>query len=74
MTRMGRLREDGNGRVVDTLRLANGLLFGIPITLDVSAEEVKKLGLAPGSRVTLRDPRDEQPLAIITGIRIPSSI
>jgi len=71
---MNCLGEDGNGRVVDTLRLANGILFSMPITLDVSAEEVKKLNLAPGSRVTLRDSRDEQPLAIITGMKILSPI
>jgi sulfate adenylyltransferase len=55
--------------VVDSLRLQNGLLFPMPITLDVSAEEVNKLHLVPGSRVTLRDFRDEQPLAILTGMK-----
>jgi sulfate adenylyltransferase len=53
-------------RVVETLRLGNGLLFSMPITLDVSEAEVQKLKLAPGARVVLRDFRDEQPLAIIT--------
>lgn len=52
--------------VVDTLRLADGTLFSMPITLDVSSERIAKLGLAPGSRVTLRDFRDESPLAILT--------
>ena len=55
-------------RVVETLRLENGLLFCMPITLDASEAEIKRLGIKPGSRVTLRDFRDEQPLAIITGI------
>lgn len=57
---------ESDSRVVDTLRLANGLLFSMPITLDVSEAEVQKLKLAPGARVVLRDFRDEQPLAIIT--------
>jgi sulfate adenylyltransferase len=51
---------------VETLRLADGLLFSMPITLDVSGAETKRLGLVPGGRVTLRDFRDEQPLAILT--------
>merc|ERR1712144_91706 len=52
--------------VVDTLRLADGTLFAMPITLDVSSERIAQLGLAAGSRVTLRDFRDESPLAILT--------
>ncbi|KAL0068791.1 Sulfate adenylyltransferase [Marasmius tenuissimus] len=52
--------------VVDTLRLADGSLFPIPVTLDASKEDVERLGLAPGKRVALRDPRDDEALAIIT--------
>jgi sulfate adenylyltransferase len=52
---------------VDTLRLADGTLFPIPITLDVSPEDVDRLSIVPGSRIGLRDPRDDQVLAIITG-------
>lgn len=52
--------------VVDTLRLANGTLFPIPVTLDVSQEDINRLSLVKGRRVTLRDPRDDQALAIIT--------
>ncbi|KAI9463577.1 hypothetical protein BJY52DRAFT_921787 [Lactarius psammicola] len=52
--------------VVDTLRLADGTLFPIPVTLDVSPEDIGRLSLAKGKRVTLRDPRDDQALAIIT--------
>jgi sulfate adenylyltransferase len=52
---------------VDTLRLADGTLFPIPITLDVSPEDVVRLSIVPGSRIGLRDPRDDQVLAIITG-------
>jgi ATP sulfurylase len=53
--------------VVDTLHLADGTLFPIPITLDISKEDIDRLGLAPGVRVALRDPRDDEALAIITG-------
>ena len=52
---------------METLRLKNGLLFSMPITLDASAAEIKRLGIKQGARITLRDFRDEQPLAIITG-------
>lgn len=38
----------------------------MPINLDVSQEQVNQLGLKAGSRVTLRDFRDESPLAILT--------
>ncbi|KZO93157.1 ATP-sulfurylase [Calocera viscosa TUFC12733] len=51
--------------VVDTLRLADGTLFPMPITLDVSAAEVKEQGIVPNARISLRDPRDESVLAIL---------
>ncbi|KAK9450928.1 uncharacterized protein V1518DRAFT_412095 [Limtongia smithiae] len=57
--------KDYNG-VVNDLRLADGTLFSMPINLDVSAEEIKAIGIAPGKRIVLRDFRDESPLAIIT--------
>ena len=53
--------------VVDNLRLADGSLFPMPITLDVSREDIDRLSIAPGSRIALRDPRDDEALAIITG-------
>jgi sulfate adenylyltransferase len=53
--------------VVETLRLSNGVLFSIPITLDVSEADISRLSIAVGTRVTLRDPRSEEALAIITG-------
>lgn len=53
--------------VVDTLRLADGALFPIPITLDVSKSDIERLNIASGSRIALRDPRDDEALAIITG-------
>ena len=53
--------------MVDTLRLADGALFPMPITLDVSREDIERLNIVPGARLALQDPRDEQSLAIITG-------
>jgi len=52
---------------VERLRLANGILFSMPITLDVSDAEIQKCKIIPGAKITLRDFRDEQPLAILTG-------
>ncbi|ORY33465.1 ATP-sulfurylase [Naematelia encephala] len=58
--------------VRDTLRLVavngqrQGTLFPMPITLDVSSDDVETLGLNAGARVALRDPRDEAALAILT--------
>ncbi|EDR11892.1 uncharacterized protein LACBIDRAFT_183631 [Laccaria bicolor S238N-H82] len=62
----GFMNEKDYQSVVDTLRLADGTLFPIPITLDISKEDIDRLSLAPGVRVALRDPRDDQALAIIT--------
>jgi ATP sulfurylase len=55
--------------VVNTLRLVDGVLFPIPITLDVSHEDIDRLSIAPGVRIGLRDPRDDEALAIITSSR-----
>lgn len=52
--------------VVNHMRLADGTLFPIPITLDVSAVEIDLLGLKLGTRVTLCDSRHGQELAILT--------
>lgn len=41
-------------------------MFPIPINLDASAEDVERLKIVPGARIALRDPRDDQALAIIT--------
>ncbi|PBK84715.1 ATP-sulfurylase [Armillaria gallica] len=62
----GFMTENDYKSVVNTLRLADGVLFPIPITLDVSGKEISRLSIVPGSRVALRDPRDEEALAIIT--------
>lgn len=48
------------------MRLADGALWPMPVTLDVSEEQVAALKLASGSRVVLRDPRDDNALAILT--------
>ena len=53
--------------VVETLRLADGTLFPMPINLDIARSEAERLGITAGSRVVLRDPRDDAPLAIISG-------
>jgi sulfate adenylyltransferase len=50
-------------RVLADMRLADGTLWPIPVTLDVS--EAFAAGLAPGTRVALRD-SDNTPLAILT--------
>lgn len=56
---------DYNG-VVKENRLVSGLLFSMPITLDLNNETIQELGLKAGSRVTLRDFRDDRNLAILT--------
>ena len=53
--------------VVENLRLADGTLFPIPVTLDLSKEDIERLEVKPGARLALRDPRDEEILAVITG-------
>ena len=53
-------------RVVAENRLADGNLFSIPITLDLSKESIEELGVKSGARFTIRDFRDDRNLAIIT--------
>ncbi|KAK6496365.1 Sulfate adenylyltransferase [Arthrobotrys musiformis] len=52
--------------VVNNLRLVDGNLFSIPITLDVSQETIDKYSIKPGARIALVDFRDDRNLAIIT--------
>jgi sulfate adenylyltransferase len=52
--------------VVEKNRLADGNLFSIPITLDLSKEQIAELGVKSGARLTIRDFRDDRNLAIIT--------
>ncbi|KAF8160833.1 hypothetical protein B0H34DRAFT_698297 [Crassisporium funariophilum] len=62
----GFMNEADYKSVVDNLRLSNGVLFPIPVTLDVSRADIDSLSIIPGSRIALLDPRDEEPVAIIT--------
>lgn len=62
----GFLNEKDYNGVVENLRLADGTLFSIPINLDVSKEEIEASEIKPGARITLRDFRDDVPLAILT--------
>ncbi|KXH44554.1 sulfate adenylyltransferase [Colletotrichum nymphaeae SA-01] len=57
--------KDYNGVVKDN-RLADGALFSMPITLDVSQQQIDTLSIKPGARITLRDLRDDRNLAILT--------
>lgn len=57
--------KDYNG-VVKENRLANGILFSMPITLDVDQPMIDELGIKAGAKITLRDFRDDRSLAILT--------
>ncbi|KAJ3152831.1 Sulfate adenylyltransferase [Geranomyces variabilis] len=52
--------------VISDLRLSNGLLWPMPITLDVNAAQIKAGNIAPSSRIALRNPQDDTVLAILT--------
>jgi sulfate adenylyltransferase len=52
--------------VCENVRLADGNLFSMPITLDVSQAVIDECKLKAGARVTLRDFRDDRNLAILT--------
>ena len=56
--------------MVENLRLADGTLFPIPVTLDLSRDDLDRLEVTPGARLALRDPRDEEILAVFTGTRV----
>ncbi|CAK9436929.1 uncharacterized protein LODBEIA_P14410 [Lodderomyces beijingensis] len=67
----GFLNEEDYNSVVENLRLSSvknadgkGLLWPIPITLDLANEEAQKYQV--GDKITLLDLRDETPLAILT--------
>ncbi|KAF2265384.1 ATP-sulfurylase [Lojkania enalia] len=57
-------QKDYDGVVADC-RLADGNLFSMPITLDVSKATIDQVGAKPGARIALRDFRDDRNLAII---------
>lgn len=52
--------------VVVERRLADGNVFPMPIALDASQQFIADAGLKAGSRLTLRDFRDDRNLAILT--------
>lgn len=52
--------------VVENNRLADGNVFSMPITLDASEKTITENKLKAGSRITLRDFRDDRNLAILT--------
>lgn len=60
----GFLNQDDYESVVNTSRLTSGLLWPIPITLDVS-EQIAN-GLKVGEKVVLKDLRDDSHLALLT--------
>ncbi|KAI8069078.1 sulfate adenylyltransferase [Gilbertella persicaria] len=62
----GFLNQKDYEGVVENMRLADGTLWPIPITLDVSQEEVNEAKIEPSKRIVLLDPRDYEPLAILT--------
>ncbi|KAG0170252.1 Sulfate adenylyltransferase [Apophysomyces sp. BC1034] len=62
----GFLNQKDYESVIETMRLASGLLWTIPITLDVSEEKVKSLQIQAGRRIALLDSRDYEPLAVLT--------
>lgn len=52
--------------VCEDNRLADGNVFSMPITLDVNQQLLDEKKLQAGSRITLRDFRDDRNLAILT--------
>ncbi|KAM0718119.1 hypothetical protein Q7P37_006451 [Cladosporium fusiforme] len=57
--------KDYNG-VCENNRLADGNLFSMPINLDLSEQEVESVGIKAGSRIVLRDSRDDRNIVILT--------
>ncbi|KAI8379292.1 sulfate adenylyltransferase [Radiomyces spectabilis] len=62
----GFLTQKDYDSVVENMRLSNGLLWPMPITLDVSKAEVDELQIQANRRIVLIDSRDYEPLAILT--------
>ncbi|QPG73093.1 hypothetical protein FOA43_000398 [Brettanomyces nanus] len=60
----GFLNQKDYQAVVHKMRLTSGVIWTIPINLDVSQSVGSSL--KSGERIVLRDPRDDAPLAIIT--------
>ncbi|KAF8342175.1 sulfate adenylyltransferase [Cantharellus anzutake] len=62
----GFLNQKDYESVVENLRLSDGLLWPIPVVLDISDTEIEHLGIKQGSRLVLLDRRDDAALAILT--------
>jgi sulfate adenylyltransferase len=62
----GFLDQENYERVLNDNRLKNGLLWTMPINLDISETKIEELGISPGSKIVLKNPQDDEPLAIIT--------
>ncbi|EEQ35292.1 sulfate adenylyltransferase [Microsporum canis CBS 113480] len=62
----GFMNEKDYDGVCAESRLVDGNLFPMPINLDVTKEAIEEKGIKPGARITLRDFRDENNIAIIT--------
>ncbi|KAJ8662804.1 sulfate adenylyltransferase [Lichtheimia ornata] len=62
----GFLNQKDYEGVVENMRLTSGLLWPMPITLDVNQAEIDESKIQPKNRIALVDPRDYQPLAILT--------
>ena len=60
------INTNTSSSVVSDWRLADGNLFSIPVTLDVSQKTIDDVGIKPGARIALRDFRDDRNLAILT--------
>jgi sulfate adenylyltransferase len=66
LTASGFMNEKDYNGVVTENRLADGNLFSMPITLDVSQQTIDEVGVKAGARLALRDFRDDRNLAILT--------
>ncbi|ORX49867.1 sulfate adenylyltransferase [Hesseltinella vesiculosa] len=62
----GFLNEKDYTGVVEDMRLSSGLLWPMPITLDVDQDDIEASQIKSQARVALLDPRDYEPLAILT--------
>jgi sulfate adenylyltransferase len=62
----GFMNQADYDRVCQDCRLADGNVFSMPITLDVTQQIVDDNKLKAGARITLRDFRDDRNLAILT--------
>ena len=62
----GFLTEADYNSVLKEMRLTNGLVWTMPITLDVSSDDIRVLAITPSARIALLNPQDGQALAILT--------